>query len=209
MRTLNPPLPITVTDKAANLRTGRTETWGAAADGWRFVRTEEPGTPWYAEATDLHLAQAFGSLRDARTAAANGLHSELIGMARRTGLATGRLISHHAAPMYACACGGLLVDLRHDTSGEDLRHVDGCTECTTAWQPGDTDPDRGEPARPGCCTPCDNADRHVVCGNPRPYTCARCDTGYVPLAIACHCGLEDCCGSCCEPDYEPGYDDRN
>jgi hypothetical protein len=79
-------LPVTITERCPNIRTGRTEIWAAAAPGWRFVRTEETGTPWYAIATDLDdtvQPVAFTSLRAAREAAAGNLREVMIDNARR------------------------------------------------------------------------------------------------------------------------------
>jgi hypothetical protein len=74
----HPPLPVTVTERRTNMRTGRAETWAATAPGWQFIRTEEPGTPWYALCADLDEVATFGSLLDARRAAANGLRETMI-----------------------------------------------------------------------------------------------------------------------------------
>jgi hypothetical protein len=75
---------ITITEQVRNMRTGRTEIWGATCPGWTFIRTEEPGTPWYARPDDRpELLASFGSLIDARRAAAGNLHACLIDNARR------------------------------------------------------------------------------------------------------------------------------
>lgn len=190
----NEPLPVTYTDRFRNMSTGRMDTWGATAPGWRFVRTDERGTPWYAEATDLHLIHPFGTLKAARYAAANGLRQQMIDLARDTAYLTGTLASHHAAAQYACACGGLLVD----AGDRGMRHLDGCTECAAVWTPGEDDPRRGDAATRGCCPPCRNADNHILCGDPRPVGCRRCEQP-APIAACASCGRDYCCG-CCSND---------
>jgi hypothetical protein len=190
-----PPPPVTVTARYRNLRTGKYEVWEAKTPGWVFIRTEEPGTPWYAEATDTHLTAAFTSLIHARRAACGNLREVLWWNARRAAIRNGTLASHHTPARYRCACGGLLTDT---PDGRGYRHIDGCTECTTVdtGMPLEAPGDELAQAEPGCCAPCDL--EHVLCENPTPVPCARCGAGPARISVVCECGRDECCG-CCIP----------
>jgi hypothetical protein len=174
--------PITVTERQRNLRTGRLEVWQARTPGWMFVRTEEPGTPWYAQATDTRLVATFTSLLAARRAAAYDLRKVLHFNARRAAIRSGTLASHRTAARYRCACGGLLTDTpdRHGYA-----HIDGCIECVTADHRFEAAAVDDEPA-------CDL--EHLLCDNPTPLPCIRCNG---PARIDPDCHHDNCCGTCC------------
>lgn len=179
--TRRPPLPVTVTDRAPNLRNGRMETWAARSDDgqWDFERTEEPGTPWWARHRTLLLAEAFGSLRAGRTAAANDLAEVMIFNRRNSLRRDGELLARTAEPIARCECGALL-------GGEDARplHIDGCNNCV------------------GTTGDCPSPELHIVCGQVRPVPCGRCGDAPGRVEHDCGCAMIPCCG-CCEPptDY--------
>jgi hypothetical protein len=189
--------PVTITSRLPNSRTGRREIWEATTPGWVFHRTEETGTPWYAEATDTHLAEAFPSLLAARRAAASNLRAVMQFNARRALIRDGQLASSRALARYRCACGGLLTDTP-DARG--YRHIDGCLDCVGIDHRGRAeDPHATELAT--CAAPvCHAAKTHTVCRDPQPLTCARCDSAPAWICIECGCGREYCCGGCCGTD---------
>jgi hypothetical protein len=183
--------PVTVTSRYPNLRTGRLEVWEARTPGWVFIRTEEPGTPWYAEATDTHLFGAFTSLLAARRAAATDLREVLHFNARREAIRNGRLASHHTPARYRCACGGLLTDT---PDGRGYVHVDGCADCTPLDPRPGAVTELATDARI-CCPPCEV--EHLICEAPDPVPCARCGSRPAWIVIDCECGRDgDCCGCC-------------
>jgi hypothetical protein len=182
--------PVTITARHPNLRTGRLEVWEAKTPGWVFIRTEEPGTPWYAEATDTHLFATFTSLLAARRAAATDLREVLHFNARNAAIRTRRLASHRTPARYRCGCGGLLTDT---PDGRGYLHVDGCTDCVPADpRPGTAAELATDPRdRPRCDL------EHLICVDPGPVPCTRCGSAPAWITIDCDCGRDgECCGCC-------------
>lgn len=196
--------PIEITDRRRNIRTGRTETWAARTpDGtWQLERTEEPGTPWWVEHRPTGLTTAMGNITDVRRGIATDLLAVLIVNARAELVRAGRLYDHHTPADAYCVCGAPLTEV-----DGTWHHIDGCRHCVDdnprPWMPG--------PApvlavlRPTCCDPDPCHNTHVLCTNPRPVLCDRCEQQPAPARIDCENAHPGCCG-CCEPEEPIDYE---
>jgi hypothetical protein len=209
-----------LTDRALNLRTGRREIWaaGSADRVWLFRRVEMPGTPWETTHLPTGLIDYQGTLKDARSRAADPRTLQILReQVSRVDVANGALgmasvlfAAGRAAPAARAAdrVAEQLGLARRAVAVLDGRLVAAASDGICLWCDGLLAGDVHADECPECFggtvqerRACRLVHRHQACPTPEAAPCDHggCRSAATPAGgFECELARDRCCGCCAD-----------